>query len=211
MARTRIKICGITEEEALFAAAEHGADCVGFMFVEASPRYIDPETASALMNALPLFVDTVGVFADPDVDEFCDIEALCPTTYTQLHGSENEKLVKTLGPDVIKVVKFIPETIAADLARWEACEDVMAILVDGSAGGSGTPLDWAALSIFTDHITKPLILAGGLNPSNIKEAITVIRPYGVDVSSGVERDKGHKDPALIKAFCEAVREADRAL
>jgi phosphoribosylanthranilate isomerase len=208
MARTRIKICGIKDDDALLAAAEAGADAVGFVFVESSPRYVDPETAFALMSGLPPFMASVAVVADPDLDAFIEIEETCPTTYIQLHGNENDKVVKALGPDVFKAVRFDPQTIAAELAKWEDCEDVLAILVDGQTPGSGEPVDWQALAAHTDHLSKPVILAGGLTPANVGEAIRIIRPYGVDVSSGVERDRGLKDPALIEAFCRAVREAD---
>jgi phosphoribosylanthranilate isomerase len=206
--RTRIKICGIRTEEALFAAVDEGADAVGFMFVESSPRYIDPGEAAGLMSLLSPFVSAVGVFADPDPGEFAEIEQVCPTHLTQLHGSEDERVVKACGPDIIKAVRFDPRTIGRDLDRWGACEDIGAILVDGSAGGAGETFDWTILAPLVEQCAKPVILAGGLTPGNVGEAIRVVRPYGVDVSSGVERSRGEKDPRLIAAFCRAVREAD---
>ncbi|CAG0994840.1 phosphoribosylanthranilate isomerase [Phycisphaerales bacterium] len=209
MARTRVKVCGIRTEDALFAAADSGADAVGFMFVKTSPRYLPPEEAYGLMSLLPPLVSAVGVFADPTPDEFGDAEEVCPAHFTQLHGQENEKLVKACGPDVIKAVKFDPETIGRDLDRWGACDDVAAILVDGSSGGLGEVFDWARLASLVEACSKPIILAGGLNAGNVAAAIREVRPYGVDVSSGVERVRGEKDPALIEAFCDAVREADR--
>lgn len=213
MARTRIKICGIKDDDALFAAAESGADAIGLMFVQTSPRYVPPEEAYALMASLPPFIASVGVFADPTTKFFSDVEEVCPTMYVQLHGDENERVVKSLGPDLIKVVKFMPGAVgfANELKRWEDSEDVLALLVDGSEGGSGGVLDWAALAKFTDNCTKPVILAGGLTPENVGEAIRIIRPYGVDVSSGVERARGEKDPARIEAFCRAVQVADATL
>lgn len=210
MRRTRIKICGMTDEGALRVAAEAGADAVGFMFVPSSPRFIDPEAAFALATTLPAFVSTVGVFADPDPDEFAEIEQLCPTTLTQLHGQEDSKLVRTLGPDIIKAVRYDPATIAGTLREWDEDENVGTILVDGSAGGEGTAFDWAALKPLAAGLTKPLILAGGLNPENVGEAIRALRPYGVDVSSGVESSRGVKDEGLIRAFCRAVQRADAA-
>lgn len=209
MAATRIKICGIRTEEALFAAADAGADAVGFMFVKTSPRYLPPEEAYGLMTLLPPFVSAVGVYADPSLDEFADTEEACPAQFTQLHGHESEKLVKACGPDVIKAVKFDAETIGRELDRWGACEDVAAILVDGSAGGLGEAFEWSRLAPLVDACAKPIILAGGLTPANVGQAIRLARPYGVDVSSGVERVRGEKDPALIEAFCDAVRDADR--
>ncbi len=211
MPRTRIKICGIRTEDALFAAADEGADAVGFMFVKSSPRYIEPEEAYELMTMLPAFVTAVGVFMDPKPDDFGDIEQVCPTPLTQLHGSEPEKLVNLCGPDVIKAVRFDPETIARELDRWGVCEDVGAILVDGSTGGLGEAFEWARLAPLVEECSKPIILAGGLTPENVGEAIRAARPYAVDVSSGVEREKGVKDVALIEAFCRAVRRADASM
>ncbi len=208
MPRTRIKICGVRDEDILIAAARAGADAIGFNFVGTSPRYIDPDEAFDLCAFLSPFVSTVGVIADPDADTFSDIEEACPTTHVQLHGNENERIVKACGPDIIKAVKFNPATIAADLARWERCEDVFAILVDGSAGGEGIAFDWTALTPHVKSVTKPIILAGGLNPENVGAAIRAVRPYAVDVSSGVEREKGIKDADLIRAFCDAVHKAD---
>lgn len=208
MSRTRIKICGVRTEEALAAAAEAGADAVGFMFVRESPRFIDPEEAFALAGMLPPFLSSVAVFADPDPDEFADVEQVCPTAYVQLHGSEDAKLARAVGPDVIKALRFDPATIRRDLLAWDAVDEVAAILVDGSAGGSGVAFDWQALAPLVDDIHKPIILAGGLTPANVGEAIRAVRPYGVDVSSGVESRRGEKDAGLIAEFCRAVREAD---
>lgn len=209
MARTRIKICGVRTEDALFAAADEGADAVGFMFVRSSPRYIEPEAAYELLRLLPPWVSTVGVFADHSADEFSDIEEVCPTGYAQLHGREDAKLVRACGPDVIKAVRFNPATIRAELDAWGVMDEVAAVLVDGSTGGLGEALDWKALAPFVESCAKPVILAGGLNPTNVAEAIRACRPWGVDVSSGVEQERGVKDPALIEAFCRAVQEADR--
>jgi phosphoribosylanthranilate isomerase len=206
--RTRVKICGIRDEEAAIAAAEAGADAIGFMFVKTSPRYIDPEEAYGIMGVLPPLVATVGVFADPSVDEFSDVEETCPTIYSQLHGREDEHLVKSCGPDVIKAVRFEEATIAAELAQWDELEEVCAILIDGGSGGAGTTFDWALLTPHLEKVSKPIILAGGLTPENVGRAIREVRPYAVDVSSGVERERGIKDPSLIEAFCEAVHAAD---
>jgi phosphoribosylanthranilate isomerase len=208
MSRTRIKICGISDEDSLLACVDAGADAVGFMFVRASPRYVEPEEAYALMTLLPPLVASVGVFADPDPDLFAEIEQICPTSFSQLHGREDAKLVKACGPDIIKAVRFDAATIEADLERWSEHEDVSAILVDGSAGGEGVAFDWKLLAPLIDRCAKPVIIAGGLHPGNVGEAIRLCRPFGVDVSSGVEREKGVKDIELIEAFCEAVQRAD---
>lgn len=207
MSRTRVKVCGIRTEDALFAAADEGADAVGFMFVKDSPRYIEPEAAADLLGLLPTFVSSVAVYADPDPDAFAEAEQTCPATYTQLHGAEDVRLVRACGPDVIKAVRFDPATIAQEMARWGEVDEVSAILVDGSAGGLGVAFDWTLLAPHIDACPKPVILAGGLMPDNVAAAIRACRPWGVDVSSGVERERGVKDAGLIAAFCEAVRRA----
>lgn len=207
---TRIKICGITDEEGLFAAADSGADAVGFVFHPKSRRFIEPEDAFELTGFLPPFVASVALFVDAAVEKFMEMEETCPTTLSQLHGQESEETVKACGPGVIKAVRFDPSTIERELKRWNAIDEVDAILIDGSAGGEGQSFDWSALAPFRAGLTKPLILAGGLTTANVAEAIRLVRPFAVDVSSGVERDgePGRKDPALIAAFCRAVRKAD---
>lgn len=210
MARTRIKICGIRDEEGLFAAAESGADAVGFVFHPQSPRFIEPEEAWELVGMLPPFVSSVGLFVNATVEKFMEMEEVCPTSFSQLHGSEKVEVVRQCGPGVIKAVRFDAATIAQELAAWDAVDEVDAILVDGSAGGQGQTFEWKALAEVRDSVRKPLILAGGLTPENVGEAIRVARPWGVDVSSGVERAPGEKDPALIEAFCRAVMRADAA-
>lgn len=205
---TRIKICGIRDEDALFAAADAGADAVGFVFAPKSLRAIDPEDAWELVGMLPPFVASVGLFVNADLDTFTEIEEACPTGISQLHGDEREDLVRQCGPGVIKAVRFHPDTIVRDLQRWNAVDEVDAILIDGSAGGEGTTFDWGALAGVKHHTGKPIILAGGLTPANVGEAIRAVRPFAVDVSSGVESSPGIKDPALIAQFCKAVRQAD---
>ncbi|MEM1071782.1 MAG: phosphoribosylanthranilate isomerase [Planctomycetota bacterium] len=211
-ARTRVKICGITDESGLAAAVEAGADAVGFVFVETSPRAIEPERAWMLASTLPAMVASVGLTVDLDLDAFADIESRCPTALNQLHGEEPDEVVRALGPDVIKALRYEPSTIDSELARYDAMDDVGTILVDGSAGGMGETLDWAGLAGAIERVgvTTPIMLAGGLAPETVADAIQIVRPYAVDVSSGVERERGVKDPELIRAFCAAVRAADAA-
>lgn len=205
MARTRIKICGITTQEAAAEAAMAGADAIGFIFVRSSPRQIEPQVAWEIALHLPPMVSTVSVFMNASLDAFCEIEEQCPTTMSQLHGNEAVDVVRQCGPGVIKGIRYDEATIAADLARWDAIEEVDAILVDGSSGGEGTALPWGRLAEALAGIKTPIILAGGLDPDNVAEAIAVVRPYGVDVSSGVESERGVKDLGKIRAFCEAVQ------
>lgn len=208
MPRTRIKICGIRDEEALFAAIDAGADAVGFVFVEGSPRFVRPERAFDLMGLLSPLVVSVGVFQDAGEDAFGEIEQICPVHHAQLHGDESPETVAACGPDVIKAVRVGSPSFESDLAKWDLDENVAAILIDGPNAGSGEALDWAAVARATEAVSKPLFLSGGLTPENVAEAVRAVRPYAVDVSSGVERERGVKDPALIEAFCDAVRRAD---
>lgn len=206
--RTRIKVCGIRDSEALHAAVNAGADSIGLMFVEASPRYVKPAEGFALMAQLPPMVTAVGVIADATVDQFLAIEEVCPTPIIQLHGNETIDTARRCGPGVMKAIRFDPHTIRDELAKWDEVEEVEAILVDGSAGGEGVAFAWDALAEAAHAITTPIVVAGGLDPDNVGDAIRACRPFAVDVSSGVERERGIKDPARIHAFCKAVREAD---
>eukprot|EP00913_Durusdinium_trenchii_P006077 g5689.t1 len=174
----------------------------------ASPRAIGPAAGLEIIGALPLFVTPVGVVADLDVDAFCDLEAECPAPVFQLHGREDEKTVRACGPGVVKAFKYDAATIDSQLKRWDAIDEVEAVLIDGSSGGEGTSFDWDALGGKLDSFSKRVILAGGLHAGNVGEAIRAVRPYAVDVSSGVESAPGVKDLDKIRAFCAAVRAAD---
>lgn len=208
MPRTRIKICGITSADALLAAADAGADAVGFVFHPPSPRHIDPEAAWELAASCPPMLTTVGLTVDLTLDQFAQIESRCPTAMNQLHGDEPDSVVQELGPDVIKALQYDPATIRDRLTHYDQMPEVSAILVDGSPGGEGTAFDWQGLAEAADEIATPIILAGGLSPTNVAEAVRAVRPFAVDVSSGVESERGVKDTALIHDFCEAVRRAD---
>ena len=214
MPRTRIKICGLRTEDAVAAAIDAGADALGFVFVPSSPRAIEPRDAWRLVRALPPMVHSVGLFVNPSPEDLADALEVCPTDYSQLHGQETEKTVRQCGPRIIKAVRYDPDTIEAELARWATVEEVDAILVDGSAGGQGQTLDWPGLARAALAAgDKPIVLAGGLTPDNVADAIRAVRPFAVDVSSGVEvlGEPGTKDPCRIRAFCNAVRAADAAL
>jgi len=207
--RTRIKICGVTTPDAARAAADSGADAIGLVFVPGSPRVIDPAKAWDIVRTLPPFMASVGLFRNATVDQYIETEQRCPTDYGQLHGDEPEEVVQQCGPRVIKAIRFDGATIEQDLARWSAIEEVDAVMVDGGAGGEGVALDWEALARAGHASAKPLILAGGLTPQNVGDAVRIVRPFAVDVSSGVESSPGVKDLEKIEAFCAAVQEADR--
>lgn len=207
MARTRIKICGIRTLDDALAAVESGADALGFMFVRSSARAIDPESAAEIMWALPPMVTTVGVFMNASIDTFADFEEQCPTHFAQLHGNEDEPTVRACGP-AIKTIRYHADSIAADLERWGGVDEVDAVLVD--VASPEPEAEWEHLAAVSERVPVPLILAGDLNPGNVGLAIRTVRPFAVDVSAGVESSPGVKDPALIEALCDAVREADRA-
>ncbi|MAY74338.1 MAG: N-(5'-phosphoribosyl)anthranilate isomerase [Phycisphaerae bacterium] len=210
MNRTRIKVCGVQDVETARAAADCGADAVGLVFVEGSPRLVDPEVGREIVSKLPPFMISVAVVRDLDLDAFSEVEEACPCAYAQMHGDEDEPTVAACGPYAIKAIAFDPATIVAELRRWSRLAEVDAVLIDGPRAGSGETIDWTSLAAAQKEVAvpKPLILAGGLNAANVAEAIDVVKPYAVDVSSGVESQRGVKDPDLIAAFCDAVRLAD---
>ncbi|MEQ8850880.1 MAG: phosphoribosylanthranilate isomerase [Phycisphaerales bacterium] len=213
MSRTRIKICGIRDEKTALIAAEHGADAIGFVFVATSPRHVEPERALEISQFLPPFITTVGLTVNARIDEFDEMVEHGGLDYAQLHGAESEPLVRDCGcvARVIKAIRFDADTIEADLIKWSRIDEIEALLIDGSDGGKGEAFDWNRLAEVADNAKLPLILAGGLSPENVAEAIRIVRPWAVDVSSGVESEKGVKDPARIRAFCQAVRDADASL
>lgn len=206
--RTRIKICGVRDEVAALAAAECGADAVGFVFAPNSFRRITPDEACDIALTLPPFVAKVGLFVDAGIDMIDSTRSLCPLDYVQLHGLEDEHATQEVSPFVIKAIRFDPGTIDREIERWNHVAEIDALLIDGGAGGEGKTIDWAALAHSAPACNHPIILAGGLNPANVADAIRAVSPWAVDVSSGVESVPGKKDPRLIAAFCDAVRHAD---
>jgi len=206
--RTRIKICGITSAEAARVAAEAGADAIGLVAVTSSPRSLDDRGAEAIAASLPPFVETVRVFQNAAPEEL----AAWKGRFLQLHGDEDEGFIADIRqwhPEcmIIRGFRFSAE----QTLRWAGCRQVHALLVDGSPGGQGEAFDHARLAALMERIGKPVILAGGLTAETVGDAIRAVRPYAVDVSSGTESEPGVKDPRLIRAFCQAVREADRTV
>ena len=199
--QTKIKICGVKSQDALDAVIRAMPDFVGFVHWPGSPRFIEHEAAQQFAQQLPESTLPVGLFVNADLGDI----AATPYSWVQLHGDEDEAFslaVKTAGKRIIRGFRFEPK----ELKRWDACEAVDVLLVDGSSvGGEGVGFQHELLTELVPTLTKPVILAGGLTPENIQEAIAAARPWGVDVSSGVERTRGEKDPARISEFCEAVR------
>lgn len=201
--RTRVKICGITRPQDGQAAAIAGADAIGLVFYPPSPRAITPHQAQAIVAALPPFITTVGLFVNPAADYLSSVLAQVPLDILQFHGQEPPEFCGAFGRPYLKGVAMAPElNIIAYSQRYTSAQ---AILVDsyhpGLAGGTGACFDWERIPVQRDF---PLILAGGLTPTNVAQAVRQVRPYAVDVSSGVEATKGIKDPAAMAALVAAV-------
>lgn len=195
----KVKICGITNYDDADMAVSLGADALGFIFAPASPRKIEPATAAEIIKRLPPFIKTVGVFVNEDIEKIKDISAYCGLDAIQLHGDETPEACETLMPRTIKAIRVKDDT---DLSKLQAyMGKVRALLLDTysekAAGGTGKTFNWdKAIEIKT--LGLPVILAGGLTPSNIEEAIKKVRPYGVDINSGIEKSQGIKDHGLMK-------------
>ena len=217
----RVKICGVRTPQALLDASVAGADAVGLVFAERSPRYIEPGRAAALAAQAPPFVDMVGLFTDTPVDEIRAIAAAVPLSTVQLHSEQYDaQAIAELAPRrVIRALSFDAATAAEHMRTWEEhyreLSNLAGLLVDSPdpsqvGGGTGVAFDWQALRGLLDDLrpSAPIILAGGLTPENVSSAIATVRPWAVDVSSGVESERGVKDSRRIKAFCQAATGAE---
>lgn len=214
--RIRVKICGITRPEWAVAAAEAGADAIGLVFAE-SPRRVSVAEASRIIRALPPWVAPVGVFVDADPMRVRAMAALGLTSM-QLHGDEPPEALAELGNlKVIKAFRIGSEEDVAAAVEWKKESERLGRVADayladarvagGPKGGSGHLADWRLAARMILEGFRPLILAGGLGPENVAEAIEAVRPWGVDGSSGLETAPGVKSPEKIRAFVEAVRTA----
>ena len=203
----RIKICGVTRAEDALEAVRLGADALGFNFWPGSKRHVTPEAARAIIARLPPFVTSVGVFVNQGEDELRSVAAASGIQVFQLHGDETPELCARLP---LPVVKAIPVDQVRTLSRLLSYE-VSAFLLDTPSrgyGGTGVPFDWSLAAGVSE--VAPVILAGGLTPENVAEAVRAVRPYAVDVASGVEISPGVKDHARMARFVAAVREARNA-
>jgi phosphoribosylanthranilate isomerase len=203
----KVKICGITEKEDAISAVNLGADALGFIFAP-SPRQITMKKASRIIDSLPPFVKTVGVFVNEKTDEIKAHINYCGLDLVQLHGDESPQVCRKLMPHTIKAFRIKGESTLPDCANYQA--RVRALLLDtythDKAGGTGQTFDWH-LAVQIKESGIPVILSGGLGPSNIKEAIRVVRPYAVDVNSGVEERPGKKSYALMQQLMDKIRKA----
>jgi phosphoribosylanthranilate isomerase len=199
---TRVKICGITNDDDATLAARLGADLVGFIFAD-SPRRVSAAQAAAIASALPAFQQTVGVFVDVPPSEVVETCAHAGLDYAQLHGDESPEDCARVQEAGVGVIKVLTITSRDSLADAEKYTDVDGVLLDRPRGG---PMyDWAIAAEASDVLRPPVFMAGGLTPVNVADAVAAAGPYGVDVGSGVERSPGVKDPYKLAAFLSAAR------
>jgi phosphoribosylanthranilate isomerase len=197
-----VKICGITRLEDAEAAVAAGADAIGFIFWPASPRFIDPHRARAIAASLPPFVTPVGVFVNQPLDFVNGVASMVHLGVVQLHGDETQAFAAAVTRPVMKAVSIGQ----ADVQRWPARVKLLLDVHDPQArGGTGRIIDWTAAAELASQ--REIVLAGGLKPDNVADAIARVRPYGIDVSSGVEQSPGIKDHQRLRALFEAVHDA----
>jgi len=204
--RTRVKICGITRTGDARAAAEAGADAIGLVFYPPSPRYLSVERAVEIRDALPPFVQTVALFVNAHGAQIAQVIGRVHPAMLQFHGDETPQFCGQFGLPYVKACRVRPGVDA--LAYLQAFAGAAAWLVDSFVpeyGGVGESFDW---SLVPKERARPLILSGGLEAGNVARAIRAVRPWGIDVSSGVESAKGIKDAAKMAAFVAEVRNAD---
>ena len=200
--RTRIKICGITRREDAFAAVSCGVDALGLVFYQPSPRFVSIDQAQNLVKHLPAFVSKVGLFVDARVDEVRNTLAKVDLDYLQFHGNEDESYCRQFSKPYIKALRIKPGTDIAELISQY--KSAAAILIDAwhpdLAGGTGETFDWSLLQDLPQDNIPVIILAGGLDQDNVNEAVQLLKPYAVDVSSGVEESPGIKVAEKIRNF-----------
>ena len=209
MSRTRIKICGLTREADVDAAVQAGADAVGFVFYDKSPRYVTPARAATLARRLPPFVTPVGLFVNASDEQLAAGLAALPNMLVQFHGDESPQDCERAGRPWLRAARMNPGFDLLDFAHQYS--GAQAILLDAHVdgyGGGGKVFDW---SLIPRNVPSPVVLSGGLHAGNVLTGVLQVRPWAVDVSSGVEQAKGLKDAALIQQFCAEVREADRRI
>lgn len=205
----KVKVCGITNKHDAFMAVEMGVDALGFIFAR-SPRRIRPEDARRIIQCLPPFVQTIGVFVNEEPARISEIMGFCGLDLVQLHGDESPAICETLMPRCVKAVRVRSRSSLQKIVSYEA--KVRALLLDTHSdekmGGTGTAFDWD-LAVEAKRIGIPIILAGGLDPDNIEEAVLTVKPFAVDVNSGIEQNPGKKNRFLMELLMEKVAEINR--
>jgi phosphoribosylanthranilate isomerase len=220
MQRTRTKICGITRVEDLRSAVAEGADALGFVFYPKSPRYVSPGQFALLARELPPYVSSVALFVNPTVEEVEEVMRAGQVSLIQFHGDETAEQCAQIAARVsrpfVRAYRVRPDTAAADLISCElayraASPWFTGLLLDAyvdAYGGAGKVFDW---SLIPKELAPRVVLSGGLNVQNATDAVVRVRPFAVDISSGVEEQKGIKDARKIAAFIAAVRAADATI
>lgn len=204
--RTRIKICGLTREADVEAAIDAGADAIGLVFYARSPRAVSLQQAQVLARRLPPFVTPVGLFVNAAPEDIAAATDAIPQLLLQFHGDESPSACRAAGRPYLRAARMGPGLDLLDFARQFS--DAQALLLDAHVegyGGGGKVFDW---SLIPASVPCPVVLSGGLTAANVTDGILQVRPWAVDVSSGVESAKGIKDAEAIRRFCDAVREAD---
>lgn len=204
---TRIKICGITREQDLLAVANSGADAIGLVFYEKSPRHVSVQQAAGLMRHVPPFVTVVGLFVNPTLDYVRQVLATVSLDVLQFHGEESPEFCQQFGKPYLKAIRVKAGVDLVECAaRYAGAQGLLLdAFVEGTQGGTGESFDWA---LIPQNLSLPVILSGGLHAGNVAEAVKQVRPYAVDVSSGVEASKGIKDAARVAAFIKEVKQID---
>ncbi len=220
MKRTRIKICGLSTAEHIAAAVDAGADAIGLVFYPKSPRYVTPGQASEIIAGIPPYISIVGLFVNASVDEVSKALEAVPISLLQFHGDESVeqcvRIAEAVNRPFVRAVRVGADATGADLLKCEQDYRAASTLFNGllldahvdGYGGGGKVFDW---SLIPKELAPRVVLSGGLSVQNAIEAIDRVRPYAVDVSSGVELAKGIKDIAKIRAFIDAVGKADAAI
>lgn len=203
--RTRVKICGITNEADALTAAKYGADAIGLVFYALSPRHVSIEQASEIIENLPPFVAKVGLFVNASQQEIEAVLSKVDLDTLQFHGDETPEQCSTYKLPYLKAIRVRSDTNLIQYAQiYSTAKALLLDAYSGNAyGGTGLVFDW---QLIPRNLSKPIILAGGLTPENVGSAISQVMPYAVDVSGGVERSKGIKDQAKIADFMRAVQQ-----
>lgn len=208
--RTRVKICGFTRAEDAVSAARLGVDAIGLVFYPPSPRNVDIEQAVKIVEALPAFISVVALFVDEQESRIREVLQRVSIDCLQFHGDESPEACRIYGKRYMKAVRMRKGIDISGLALQY--HDAAGLLLDayhpGAKGGTGSRFDW---ELIPEHCALPIILAGGLDENNARQAVQAVRPYALDVSSGVEAEKGVKDALKMAAFIREVNEGDRRI
>jgi phosphoribosylanthranilate isomerase len=204
----RIKICGITRFEDAKVASSVGVDAIGFIFYRKSPRYVPPEEAALIIRRLPPFISRVGVFVDEELEKVVAIARATGIDTVQLHGTESPRYCSKVPLPIIKAFSIGPETDLSLLEQYRVAGFLLDTWASGQHGGTGKTFDWSIAKSACVKYDR-IILAGGLNPSNIEEALEGVHPYGVDINSGVEVKPGIKNPRKMHDVVRIIRAWER--